>query len=275
LKPFFFLFLNSPKRLVMLQPNDKRLFILWLLVLCLPLTAAAIQAQESSTQASPSSDKATLFWNSDDNDRGLRWDLSEEPGVFIYVERLRQQRPRDRIIYIGYGPLGEVAWYLWSIKDWLKRVTPVEANQVVTLDGGRGDKLRYEAWLVPEGAEMPKVTGPPPEDPRAVLEFATYSYEAACEYCDGQGNAVLNALVQALRQRPQRKAYLEFYGCGRSRRQRPISTARREASKVRRMLTKQGGIAPSRIIVRIRENSKSSCAAQVWLLPPHLNSLQR
>jgi len=259
----------------MLQPNCKSFFSLWTLALCLPLTAVVTQAQESSTQASSSSDKATLFWNSEGNDRGPRWDLSEEPGVFTYVERLRHERPHDKVVYIAYGPLGEVAWYLWSIKDWLKRVTPVEANQVVTFDGGRGDKLRYEAWLVPEGAEMPKVVGPPPEDPRAVLEFATYSYAAACEYCDGQGHAALNALVEALRQRPQRKAYLEFYGCGGSRGRRPISMARREASKVRRMLTKQGGIAPSRIIVKIKAHSKSSCDAQIWLLPPHLNSPRR
>jgi hypothetical protein len=279
LKPFL-LFLRSTLHealRVMLLPGHKRFFSLLIPVLCLPFTAVWIRAQGTSTQEEEASTqgKATLFWNSDDSDRGPRWDLSEEPGAFFYVERLRHTRPRDKVVYIAYGPLGEVAWYLSEMKAWLKSVAPVEEDQVLTFDGGRAAQLRYEAWLVPEGAEMPEVTGPPPEDQSAVLAFTNYYYAASCEYCGGQGHAVLKALIEALRQRPQRKAYIEFYGCGSSGRRSRVSVARHEASKARRILIEQGGIAPSRIIVKIKAHGKSSCAAQIRLLPPHLNSPRR
>jgi hypothetical protein len=199
--------------------------------------------------------------------------LSEEPGVFLYVEQLRQKRPHDKVVYIAYGPLGEVAWYLLSIKNWLKTRGGAREDLIYTFDGGRENELRYEAWLIPEGAEMPKVIGLPAEDENAAIVFTDYPYSSACEYCGYKGGMTLAALVEALKKRPQRKAYLEFYPCGRNGRRR-VSAARREMLEAKQIL-KQGGIASSRILVKIKEDRKKSCEAQIWLLPPHLNSLRK
>lgn len=255
----------------MSKSNLKKLFTLLFLALC--SLSVGLIAQEPD-KLEMESGKATLFWESKKESRGPRWDLSEEPGVFLYVEQLRLKRPNDKVVYIAYGPLGEVAWYLLSIKNWLKNRGGVGEDSVFTFDGGRENEMRYEAWLVPVGAEMPKVVGPPAEDENAVIKFTDYSYESACEYCGYKAGWTLEALVEALKKRPQRKAYLEFYGCGRKGRRR-FSVARHEASEAKRILIKQGGIAPSRIVVKIKENSKRRCEARIWLLPLHLNSLTK
>jgi hypothetical protein len=96
----------------------------------------------------------------------------------------------------------------------------------------------------------------------------------ACEYCGYKGELTLEALVEALKNRPERKAYLEFYGCGRKGRGR-FSISRREELAARQILIKQGGVAPSRILVKIQETGKQRCEASIWLLPPHLNSLTK
>jgi hypothetical protein len=271
LKPFS-LASTLPVVETMHKSNLTKLFTLLPLVLC-SLSAASLNAQEP-VKPEVESDKATLFWDSKKDSRGPRWDLSEEPGVFLYTEQLRIKRPHDKVVYIAYGSLGEVAWYLLSIKDWLNNRGGVGEDSIFTFDGGRENELRYEAWLVPEGAKMPKIIGPPAEDENAVIKFTDYPYETACEYCSYKGGMTLEALVEALKKRPQRKAYLEFYGCGRKGRGR-FSVARHEELEAKRILIKQGGIAPSRVLVKIKENSKQRCEASIWLLPPHLNSLTK
>jgi hypothetical protein len=252
----------------MRQASLNKSLALLILLLCAPVVAAVLKAQEPKPSA-PDSVKATLFWES----KGAqRWDLSEEPGVFLYSEQLGRQRPRDKVVYIAYGPLGEVAWYLLSIREWLRDRGGVREELIFTFDGGRENQLRYEAWLVPEGAAMPKVAGPPVEDEKATLEFTKYHYPNVCEYCPGQGRFVLRALAEALKQRPQRQAYLEFYGCGRSGRR--SSVARREALKAKSFLIQQGA-RPSRLLVKIKENSTQRCQAQIRLLPSRLKSFTK
>lgn len=246
----------------------KQSFTFMSLGLCLFFTTR-LDAQDMSNLESG---KATLFWQTPAGGYP-RWDLSEEPGVYFYVEQLSKKRPHDKVVYIAYGPLGEVVWYLSHIKGWLRDVGGTREDLIYTFDGGRENKLRYEAWLIPEGAEMPKVNAPV-EDENARIQFASYPYLGVCEYCPGKGRATLDALVEALLKRPQRKAYLEFYTCGGQGRF-SYSAARREMLKVKQILIREGGIASSRILVKIKADSKKSCEAQIWLTPSHLKFSQK
>ncbi len=254
------------------RPNLKQSFALLITALCL-IFAARLQAQEPDKTGAEAG-KPTKFWNSKDSDQSPRWDLSEEPGVFLYVEQLRHKRPNDKIVYIAYGPFGEVAWYLLSVRNWLNNSGGTAEDLIYTFDGGREKELRYEAWLIPEGAELPKVAGPPAEDEKAVIDFSAVPYDGVCELCGVKGRFVLAALAKALRERPQRKAYLEFYGCAGSLRHR-ASVANREAKMVKQILIKEGGVAPSRILVKTKVSGKQRCEARIWLLPPHLNSIRK
>ncbi len=242
-----------------------------LLLFLLLSAAAGLNAQET-TQPGPAAPKAERFYDSRES-RGVRVDLSEEPGVFRYLEQIRPGRPHDKVVYVAYGQLGEVARYLLAVRKWLRDRGGVPDDLIVTFDGGRENEFRYEGWLVPPGAGMPEVAGPPPEDENAPLKFAGYDYAGMCEYCGGW--TTLDALVEELKKRPQRRAYLEFYPCGRGERER-LSDARREAAEARRTLTK-GGIAPSRVVVKMKAaaNATQRCRAKTWLLPPRLKSLAR
>ncbi|HKQ53437.1 MAG TPA: hypothetical protein VJT74_13765 [Pyrinomonadaceae bacterium] len=219
------------------------------------LCAAKLNAQEAEQG------KATLFWDSTSSSRSPRWDLSEEPGIFLYYEQLKRERPNDKVVYVAYGPLGEVMWYLKSLKSWLVNNAAVREDLIYTFDGGREKKLRFQAWLVPAGAEMPRVAGPPPEDENAVIEFADLPYAEACEYCPDKARVTLEVLVEALKERPRRRAYLEFFPCERG------AGARREAAKAKRMLTRQGGVDLSRLLVKLKQRRQQRCEAQIWLLP--------
>lgn len=252
----------------MRAPNLKCFITSLILLSCLLVICEQLNAQEPNKSESGSA-KATLFYSSN-ADSHPRWDLSEEPGVFRYVEQERPLRPHDKVVYIAYGPLGEVTSYLLSIDSWLKQIIKVDPKLVLFLDGGREKNLRYEVWLVPEGAEIPKVS-PPIEDEKAIIEFTDYPYEEQCEVCGTQGRYALEALVKALKQRPQRKAYLEFYGCGSKGIHR--SSVAHEVWEARRILIKEGGLAPSRILVKIKEHSKKACKTRIWLLPSRFSSL--
>ena len=243
------------------KPDDK-LFPALILGLSL-LFPSGLRAQATGKPAAES-DKATLFWDSAVDSRGPRWDLSEEPGLFRYSEQLIRERPNDRVVYVAYGPLGEVAWLLMSFKNWLVNSGGVREDLILTFNGGREKTLRYQAWLVPPGAELPKVVGPPPEDENAVIEFTDYPYGNACEYCGWKGERTLAALVEELRKRPRRRAYLEFFPCGRGRRR--FAAARREVSEAKQLLIERGGVAPSRVLVKMKEAPRRRCEAQIWLL---------
>lgn len=249
----------------MSQVNHRQFFALLLLPVCL-LSYAVAAAQETEADLS----KPLLFWNSKDS-RGPRWDLSEEPGAYLYREQLSQKRPKDKIVYIAYGSLGDVARYLLHLKGWLRDTLGVREDLIYTFDGGREKELRYVAWLIPEGAEMPKVNPLPAEDENAVIEFTDYPYADMCEVCGYEGRYTLAALIEALKERPHRKAYLEFYACAAVGRRRRLAEARRQMLEARQFL-KEGGVASSRILVKIKAGGKKSCRAQIWLLPPHLNS---
>ena len=238
------------------------------LIFFLLLPAAAALNAQQPTQAGPSALKAERFYDSRES-LGPRSDLSEEPGVFRYLEQERPGRPHDRVVYVGYGKLGEVARYLKAVREWLLNMGGVPDDLIVTIDGGRERELRYEVWFVPPGAALPPVAGPPPEDENAPLEFAGYDYAGMCEYCGGW--TTLGALVEELKKRPQRRAYLEFYPC-RDARSR-FADARREAAEARSVLIK-GGVEPSRVLVKMKAaNATQRCRATIRLLPPRPKSL--
>lgn len=255
------------------EPKPESIPALLILLLSLHISLVSLHAQESDERAA-AQDKATLFWNSRSS-RGPRLDLSEEPGVFLYIEQLRNKRPDDKLVYILYGPLGQVGSYSLRIREWLLERGNITNDKLLIFDGGREARLRYEAWLVAEGAEIPTAKTPV-EDEEAVIEFTSYPYDKVyvCEECGSEKRFTLEALVEALRQRARRKAYLEFYGCGGGTgRRRRSSVARLEASEAKRLLIKDGRVSPERIIFKIKAGGKQRCAAQVWLLPPRLNSL--
>ena len=251
----------------MKRDSSLRLFVtqsVLLLFLLLP-AAARVHAQEP-TQAGPPAPKAERFYDSRNN-RGPRFDLSEEPGVFRYLEQERPKRPHDKVVYVGYGKLGEVARYLKAVREWLRDRGGVPDDLIVTFDGGREKEFRYEVWLVPPGAALPEVAGPPPEDENAPLEFAVYHYASVCEEC---GNwTTLDALVEELKKRPQRRAYLEFYPCGRGARF-SFADARREAlrraAKDKLSLVK-AGVPPAQIKAVVGDKDMWT-HAELWLVPP-------
>ncbi|HKR01431.1 MAG TPA: hypothetical protein VJT09_12210 [Pyrinomonadaceae bacterium] len=241
------------------------------LILVLGLFPAAWPKAQGQVRSETEPGVATIFWDSKDS-RGPRWDLSEEPGLFLYLEQLKAKRPNDKLVYIARGPLGEVAWYLLAIRDWLINTAGVKRDLVFTFDGGREKELRYQAWLVPEGAEMPGVAALPPEDENSVIEFTHYPYQSACEYCGIKGGFTLSALAEELRKRPGRKAYLEFFPCNNGVGRGRFTAARREASEAKRILIKQGGIASSRVLVKMKDDRQRGCEARIWLLPLRPNS---
>ena len=238
------------------------------LLLCSGAHRRALYAQEQYRSESNQA-KAVLFYSSNP-EYGPRWDLSEEPGVFRYVEQERPARPHDKVVYIAYGPLGEATAYLLSIDNWLKQVIGVDPKLIFTFDGGREKKLRYEVWLVPEGAEIPKINKLV-ADEETIFEFAHYPYEDQCEVCGIQGRYALEALVKILKQRPQSKAYLDFYGCG-GRRANQSRVVRHEIMEAKQILVKEGGITPSRILIRLKAVGKRDCQTRIWLLPSRSNS---
>lgn len=246
-------------------------FVTWpsLLLCLLLLTAPEYHAQEPIS-GGPTAAAAEMFYDSRKSGRYVRFDLSEEPGVFRYLEQERPGRPHDKVVYVAYGTLGEVARYLKAIREWLRDRGGVPDDLIVTFDGGREKEFRYEVWLVPPGAALPEVAGPPPEDENAPLEFAVYHYASVCEECGGW--TTLPALIEELKKRPQRRAYLEFYPCGRGARF-SLADARREAAEARQALI-EGGIAPSRVLVKMKAaDPRQRCRAKTWLLPPRLKSL--
>lgn len=251
----------------MKRDSSLRLFVTLSGLLLLLLSAPAESHAQEPSQSGPPVPKAERFYDSR-NTGYVRFDLSEEPGVFRYLEQERPGRPHDKVVYVAYGQLGEVAGYLLAVRRWLRDMGGVPDDLIVTLDGGRESELRYEVWFVPPGAATPEFAGPPPEDENAPLEFASYSYAGVCEQCGGW--RTLDALIEELKKRPQRRVYLEFYPCGRG--EQGSFGARREAAEARRTLIK-GGVAPSRVIIKMKAKGKQRCQARTWLLPPHMKSL--
>jgi hypothetical protein len=205
-----------------------------------------------------------------------------------------QNNPQFRayiITYRGRNNLPGVSLrYSRRLKNYLVRNRGIDANRVVTVDGGIREEVSVEIWLVPTGTTPPSPTPTLPTEPinpRATRKFDEVSYYIPAEDADTHWSgyvedqaAQLDGFAEALRREPNSRGYMiayalyyvsdqPFYDPSRGYYRTlldPPTLIPRMLRRDRNYLSRVHGIDASRIII-INGGYRRERTLELWIVP--------
>jgi hypothetical protein len=241
-------------------PNPTALLLLMLLILS---TDIAVLSQERPNTVRKFDEYGDIYCD----DAKARLDylaitLQEEPGTKAYF-----------IIYRGRKLPGRALPYPSAIKSYLP-IRGIDADRIVTINGGEREEMSVETWIVPAGASAPEATPVPRVKAADSLIPVKYDegwadlfpIEGRMGITDNTDcplrNLSLKDFADALRAEPDRRGFLIVYtqfGKGAQRAKRVATIARKE-------MVKDHGIEAGRIKI-IYGGQREYPAMELWLVP--------
>jgi anti-sigma-K factor RskA len=267
------------------MPSRPRLILLLALFLFGFLLPGITAGQEPATK--PAARKFDEFGDVNYSDRIARLDnfaieLQNSPTTLGYAIVYRSRRDTP----------GLNARMLWGIRKYLVYTRRIPGDRIVTIDGGPATNLTQELWIAPPGTTPPirsdAYTLVVP-DRTSVRLFDDYYFDLmddtgwaddAPRGGDNYPGGSLEAFAAALAEEPKTMAYVIAYPeyrveternsmnqVVRKVRQDPPGTAKKMLEGSRRDLTREYGVAASRIKL-VNGGYRRQRAVALWLVPP-------
>ncbi len=204
-----------------------------------------------------------------------------------YALELHTQQPASRgyvVVYRGRRDLPGINHrYALREKNYLVNYG-IEAEQVVTIDGGVSDSLRVELWMVPGGANLPVSLQASQATPLGLISTVKYDeqyhpleHDTRAFDMGEEDPAMLDGYANQLRANPELRGYVIGYAqyCATCsyKNGRPLilrdapGTAGRMLEEKRQNLIRRHRIDPSRIVL-IDGGYRGWREIELWLVPP-------
>lgn len=187
-----------------------------------------------------------------------------------FAEKLRTH-PNLRGYLIGYnedtGSRGAFLRRLYGDERYLVEMRGLEANRLVTLEGGYRDKFTIEMWLVPNGSVPPSTS---PTAQSSAIGATRYLFDDECVQCEPAVNLDLYGLSDGLkfyaaelkRLPAARGQIIVRQGARTYTRQ-----ALREAKHAKRSLSRDYGIDSNRIVITLgRRRGDGIVTTEMWII---------
>jgi hypothetical protein len=172
----------------------------------------------------------------------VRGDMSENERIERAVFELKKQ-PESKLAIVSYGLPGFATRRMNAVAAYYRKLG-VSEDRFIKLYGGYEPKLRFQLWVVPQNAEVPKV--------QAILPSESYIFDRV-PVIEGESfnnfdyTSPIDGFAKALQDDPKARASLVYYGSQMENFSVSLEGALKKANEVKQLLTKKFGIKTARI----------------------------
>lgn len=198
----------------------------------------------------------------------IRGDASENPDINWAVEEMKSI-PRAKLAIITFGLPGLAIRRMNGIKKYYEMFFKTDGNNLITIYGGYGDsgepdrKLRGEFWIMPENAEVPKIS---PTYPTTSFLFDEFYWKKGESGYDFDYPHPLGAFLSFLKKYPQNEAYIIYYGYRDRFFNVSLKESYKQAVKIKRGLI-ISHIEPAKIKILKGGYSQEWGHLELWIVP--------